>query len=163
MTACNRFEWLLPALFDGDAEAARHLDECVTCREAHAEMKAFLDQLPASLPLGPVPDLRSRVRARIDALPHDAPGWLRRHPWAPVLLVAACLTVAVTVPLLRAPVSEARSGALNASSASAPENSVGAAFDDALLSGLQPDSDSSDLTSLLLESASPSDDDLPKL
>ncbi len=159
--ACNRFEWLLPALLDGDPDAARHLDECVPCREAHAAMGDFIEQLPGVFPVGPVPDLRQRVRARIDQLPQASPSWLRRNPWAPAMLIAACLVVAVTVPVMRSRVSGGHSTPLSAASAAVSEsNTIAAAFDDALISGLQPDSESSDLTGALVESASPSSDDL---
>ena len=158
--ACNRFEWLLPALLDGDGDAARHLDECVACREAHAQMRDFLEQLPVALPVGPVPDLRERVRARIERLPQASPSWLRRNPWAPAMLIAACLVVAVTVPVMRSRVAGGHSSPLSAASAATPGNTVAAAFDDALMNGLSPDNDSSDLTGALVESASPSSDDL---
>ncbi len=158
--ACNRFEWLLPALLDGDGDAARHLDECVACREAHAGLRGLLEQLPVALPVGPVPDLRERVRRRIDRLPQASPSWLRRNPWAPAALIAACLVVAVMVPVMRSRVPGGHAAPLSAASAATSSNTVAAAFDDALMNGLSPDYDSSDLTGALLESVSPSSDDL---
>jgi hypothetical protein len=123
-------------------------------------MGDFLERLPDALPVGPVPDVRARVRARIDQLPQASPSWLRRNRWAPAMLIAACLVAGVMIPVLRSRVAGGRSSPLSAASAAAPANTVAATFDDALMNGLQPDSESSDLAGALVESASPSQDDL---
>ena len=93
---CNRFEWLLSALAEGENGAQAHLADCAECRAAWTDTEAMLAEIAVGLPLGASPDLRAAVTARIAAAP---PARVRRANWLPYAAAAALVIGAATLPL----------------------------------------------------------------
>lgn len=150
---CTRFEWLLPALCDGDESASAHLAACAECRAQWSECESLLGELAAGEPLGRAPDLRPAVLARVNRMPRA-----RRAFWLPAAIAATLIFAALLTPLGRRTTTSAPSAPLTALTAEDES------FADALYAGITGESSTAasegDLESSLLAGATP---DSPEL
>ena len=122
---CEQFDLLLDAYLDRTLDAERrhamddHLEGCVSCRAAAAEMQLVLSEaaaLPRSItpPRSLWPDISSRLTPRGRLRPARPMGWSRWAPLAAAAVLLVTLTAVVTFRLSRpsapvgAPVTSAR-------------------------------------------------------